>query len=62
MSQIKEINIKNRTYYLFNDTINIKKFYPNRINRKNIILYYIEYITIIKFSCTRVNSVNPLSY
>ena len=31
MSQVKEINIKNRTYYLFNDTINIKNFYPNRI-------------------------------
>ena len=31
MSQVKEINIKNRTYYLFNDTINIKSFYPNRI-------------------------------
>ena len=30
MSSIKQINIKNRTYYFFND-INIKTFDPNRI-------------------------------
>ena len=26
MGNIKEINIKNRTYYFFNDMINIKNF------------------------------------
>ena len=26
MGNIKQINIKNRTYYLFNDMINIKDF------------------------------------
>ena len=31
MSQIKEINIKNRTCYFFDDIINIKNFDPNRI-------------------------------
>ena len=30
MSQIKEINIKNRTCYFFDDIINIKNFDPNR--------------------------------
>ena len=29
MSQIKEISIKNHTYYFFNDVINIKNFDPN---------------------------------
>ena len=33
MSRIKEINIKNRTYYFFDDMINIKQFYPNLIKR-----------------------------
>ena len=29
MENIKEINIKNRTYYLFDDMINIKSFDSN---------------------------------
>ena len=50
MSQIKEINIKNRTYYFFNDMINFKNFDRNRIkvdkkSYKNIIIYYVGYIT-----------------
>ena len=37
MSRIKETNIKNRTYYFFDDMINIKKFDPNPIktNKKS---------------------------
>ena len=31
MESIKQINIKNRTYYFFNDMMNIKNFDPNRI-------------------------------
>ena len=36
MNQIKEINITNRTYYFFNDMINIKILDPNqiKINKK----------------------------
>ena len=30
MGNIKQINIKNRTYYFFNDMINIKSFDPSR--------------------------------
>ena len=30
MSHIKQINIKNRRYYIFNDMINIKNFDPNQ--------------------------------
>ena len=29
MENIKEINIKNQTYYFFDDMINIKDFDPN---------------------------------
>ena len=37
MGSIKEINIKNRTYYFFEDMINIKNFDPNlrRIDKKS---------------------------
>ena len=31
MGNIKQINIKNRKYYFFNDMINIKDFGPNLI-------------------------------
>ena len=59
MSQIKEINNKNRTYYFFDDMINIKKFDPNRfkIDKKpyrNIIIYYIGYITIKNLSYVNI--------
>ena len=37
MGNIKQINIKNRTYYFFNDMINIKDFDANlrEIDKKN---------------------------
>ena len=37
MRNIKHINIKNRTYYLFNDMINIKDFDPSllKIDKKS---------------------------
>ena len=31
MGNIKQINVKNSTYYLFNDMINIKHFDPSLI-------------------------------
>ena len=50
MGSIKEINIKNRTYYFFDDMIKIEDFIPGllKITKKtyrNIDIYYIEYIT-----------------
>ena len=67
MSQIKEINIKNRTYYFFNEMTDIKKFDPNQIkidkkSYKNLIIYYIGYITIKKLSYVNINSVNFLYF
>ena len=37
MGNIKQINIKNRTYYFFNDLINIEDFNPNllKIDKKS---------------------------
>ena len=66
MGNIKEINIKNWTYYFFNDIINIKDFNPNLLKKdrksyKNIDIYYIGYITIKNISdCKSINSGNPL--
>ena len=38
MSEIKKINIKNRTYYFFDNMINIKNFDANqiKINKKSL--------------------------
>ena len=66
MGEVKQINIKNRTYYFYNDMINLKKFQPNllKIDRKsykNIGIYNIGYITIKKIDdCENIYSVNPL--
>ena len=53
MGNIKQISIKNRTYYFFNDMINIKNFDSTLLkidkkSYKNIDIYYIGYITIKK--------------
>ena len=53
MGEVKELNIKNRTYY-FNDIIDIKDFQSNllKIDKKqykDIDIDYIGYITIKKF-------------
>ena len=50
---VKDINIKNHTYYFFDDIINIKEFNPNntKIDKKSyrsILIYYIGYESIKK--------------
>ena len=55
MEDIKQINIKNRSSYFFNDVINIKDFDPNLIkldkkSYKNTGIYNIGYITIKSIS------------
>ena len=50
MEITKQMNIKNRTYYFYNDLINIKDFDPKLLkldknSYKNIDIYYIGYIT-----------------
>ena len=66
MGEVKELNIKNRAYYYFNDIIDIKDFQSNllKIDKKqykDIDIYYIGYITIKNFGdCENIHSVNPL--
>ena len=65
MGNIKEINIKNGTYYFFDDIINIKKFYPKLVkidkkSNKNIDIYYMGYITMKDSDYVKINSVNHL--
>ena len=65
MSQIKEINIINSTYYFFDDMINIKNFDSNLLkvdkkSYKNIDICYIGYITMKDLDYINIHSVNPL--
>ena len=66
MGNIKQINIKNCTYYIFNDMINIKDFDSSLIkidkkSYKNIGIYNIGYIIIKKIDDYKsINSVNSL--
>ena len=65
MGNIKEINIKNQTYYFFNDMINIKEFDPkllkmNKKSYKNIDICYIDYIIVKNTYYVKINSANPL--
>ena len=51
-NNIKDINIKNWTYYLFNDIIHIEKFDPNmeidKKSYKNILYYILYYLLNVK--------------
>ena len=66
MGEVKQINSKNRTYYFYNNIINIKNFDARLLNidkksYKNIGIYNIGYITIKKVDdCENIDSVNPL--
>ena len=62
-NKVKDIDTKNRTYYFFNDIINIKNFDPNNIKiNENILIYYIGYVTIKDLKYVKINSVNPLYF
>ena len=57
MNSVKEIDIKNCTYYFFDGIINMRNLVLNKIkidgkSCKNILIYYIGYMT--------TNSVKPL--
>ena len=63
MTITKQMNIKNKTYYFFNDLIKLFDFNPNmlKLDKKTfrgIDIYYIGYVT--KKEEYKVNSVNPL--
>ena len=66
MRAIKQINTKNRTYYFYNDIIDLKDFDAGLLkidkkSYKDIGIYNIGYITKKKIDgCKNINSVNPL--
>ena len=60
---IKHLNIKNGTYYFYNDLINLDKFDPDllKLDKKRVMdinIYYIGCVT--KKPEYNINSVNPL--
>ena len=60
--RVKDVYIKNLTYYFFDDIINIKYFDPSNIkidekSYKNTRIYYIGFVTIRKYQ--KSYSVNP---
>ena len=67
MGVVKQINIKNRTYYFYNDIINFKHFESKLLkidenSYKNIGNYNNGYITITKTDdCENIYCVNPLN-
>ena len=65
MGTVKQIDIKSRTYYFYNDIIDLESFKSNllKIHKKykDIGIYNIGYITIKKIGdCENIYSVNPL--
>ena len=66
MGKIRQINIKNRTYYFYNDQIDLKDFdarllKTDKKNYNETDIYYIGYVTIEKIGYyNNINSVNPL--
>ena len=65
MGNIKEVNIKNCTYYFFDDMVNITNFDPNLLkidkkSYKNIDIYYIGYVTMKDSEYVKLNTVNTL--
>ena len=66
MGEVKQMNIKNRTYYFYNDIIDITNFDVRSLkldkkSYKDIGIYNIGYITIKKNDdCEKIYSVNSL--
>ena len=64
-NKVKDISIKMHAYYFFNDVINIKNFDSSNIkiaekSYKNILTYYIGYLTIKYSQYVKINSVIAL--
>ena len=62
METIKQINIKNRTYYFYNDIIDLEKFDLSLLkldkkSYKDIGIYNIGYITIKKLVIVKIFTV-----
>ena len=67
MRSIKQINMKNWTYYFFDDMIDIKNFHSNLLNIYKIsfketdaVIYKIRYIKIKSLDYANIDNENPL--
>ena len=66
MGTLKQVNIKNQTYFFYNDKIDLENFDSSllKIDKKSykvISIYNIGYITAKKIDdCKNIHSVNPL--
>ena len=66
MGTVKQINVKNRTFYFYNDIADLENFDSSLLkldkkSYKDIGVYNIGYITIKKIGdCKNIYSVNPL--
>ena len=66
MDTTKQINIKNRTYYFYNNIIDLENFDARLLkidkkSYKDIGIYNIGYVAKKKIgNCMNINSVNPL--
>ena len=66
MGEIKQINIKNRTYYFYNDQINSKDIDARllKVHKKDyneIDIYHIAYVILKKIdNCKNINSAKTL--
>ena len=47
MGKVKQINIKNRTYYFYNDQINLKDFDANLLKVDKKITKRLTFITLV---------------
>ena len=59
MGEVKQINIKNQTYYFYNDIINLKNFDAKLLKTdkksfKSIGIFNIGYITIKKLMIVKI--------
>ena len=66
-NKVQDIDIKSQTCYFFNDIINITFFDLHNIkidkkSYKNILIYYIGYVTIKDLKYVKVYSVNLLYF
>ena len=65
MGELKQINIKNRTYYFYSDIIDLDEFDESKIkvdkkDFNDIDIYYLGYEHKKKISeCNVINSINP---
>ena len=65
--KVKDISIKNHTYYFFDAIISIKIFDLNNIkinekSYKHFLIYCIGYVTIKDLKYVKINIVNPLYF